>query len=316
MSSFEESIEIFKDMGFSEESVRAAIKDCGSTDIATVIDHLEKAVSVTVEDNKSEKPNNQDVASTDQISDSSDSKDLVKNPLTEECQEDKVEDLLVLRCEECNSLFSKSKASRHAELSGHCNFAQATDSEKLERIRMIRKKMEDHRKNEGIEKEKKRRLEGRKMGTLRAEMKQLELKKIAEERAKEKKLEIIHRQRVKDQIKADRMRMKLRHPDLNSSSVTGEKQLNNNSSCSPSLLSTEDCKIMVRLGDGRCLANTFKRKQALSAVRLWIELNHPDGPTNSAQLVQGYPRKIYTEEEMQMSLEQLNIGSSHVLMLR
>lgn len=68
----------------------------------------------------------------------------------------------------------------------------------------------------------------------------------------------------------------------------------------------DECRIQVRLTDGKTMVEKFKATEQLAAVRLWIENNRTDDkfPFN---LMTTFPRKVYTEDDMMRSLKDLNL---------
>lgn len=62
--------------------------------------------------------------------------------------------------------------------------------------------------------------------------------------------------------------------------------------------------IQVRLLDGTSLMQTFKAKEQLAAVRLYIELNRKDGG-EPFHLLTSFPRRIFTDEDMEKPLQEL-----------
>jgi hypothetical protein len=67
-----------------------------------------------------------------------------------------------------------------------------------------------------------------------------------------------------------------------------------------------ECRIQVRLPDGKALQQTFKSGEQLAAVRLWIEMNRTDG-TGKFNIVQTFPRKVYNEDDMMRTLADLGL---------
>jgi hypothetical protein len=68
----------------------------------------------------------------------------------------------------------------------------------------------------------------------------------------------------------------------------------------------QECRIQVRLTDGKVMQQTFKAGEQLAAVRLWLEMNRTDG-TGKFSLMQAYPRKVYTDEDMMRTLVDLGL---------
>lgn len=344
--------QLLRDMGFSEEIVQTALAKCGSNcelcEVLECIERMEETggcydnmntsneskinvtspnipvsqadapqpIGINLQDCSANKMETAEI-NPDKYNNEPDSNIVLGNGATAATERELIDDQMsVLRCEECNTLFGKEKASRHAEQTGHCKFVQASKEEKVERIKEMRKRIEEHRKHEEIERERKRREDGKKIGGIKAEMKQLELKRAAEQRVKERKLDAMHRAHIKSQIKADRVAFKQKSfTTLSQSASQPLQSADSNVAAAPVV--SDECRVMVRLGDGRCLVNTFKQKEQLSAVRLWIALNHPDGErTETVRLIQTYPRKEFETSELQQTIEQLKLGSSVVFTIR
>jgi hypothetical protein len=68
----------------------------------------------------------------------------------------------------------------------------------------------------------------------------------------------------------------------------------------------QECRIQVRLPDGKALQQTFKSGEQLAAVRLWIEMNRTDGP-GKFSLMQTFPRKVFSDEDMMRTLVDLGL---------
>lgn len=61
----------------------------------------------------------------------------------------------------------------------------------------------------------------------------------------------------------------------------------------------------VRLLDGTSLTHTFKAKEQLAAVRLYVELNRQDGGEDPFHLLTSFPRRVFTEDDMEKPLQEL-----------
>ena len=68
----------------------------------------------------------------------------------------------------------------------------------------------------------------------------------------------------------------------------------------------DECKIQVRLTDGKTMVHTFKAKEQLAAVRLWIEMNRTDG-AGKFNIMQTFPRKVYDEDDLMRTLADLGL---------
>ncbi len=68
----------------------------------------------------------------------------------------------------------------------------------------------------------------------------------------------------------------------------------------------DECRIQVRLTDGKTLVEKFKATEQLAAVRLWVETNRTDDKGHF-NLMTTFPRKVYTEEDMMRTLKDLGL---------
>ena len=75
-----------------------------------------------------------------------------------------------------------------------------------------------------------------------------------------------------------------------------------------------ECRIQIRLTDGKSIVQTFKANEQLAAVRLWIEMNRTDG-VGKFSLMQTFPRKIYDEDDMMRTLKDLGLVPASSLVI-
>ena len=75
-----------------------------------------------------------------------------------------------------------------------------------------------------------------------------------------------------------------------------------------------ECRIQIRLTDGKSIVQAFKATEQLAAVRLWIEMNRTDG-TGKFNLMQTFPRKIYDEDDMMRTLKDLGLVPASSLVI-
>lgn len=61
----------------------------------------------------------------------------------------------------------------------------------------------------------------------------------------------------------------------------------------------------MRLTNGSALTETFSVKEQLAAVRLFVTMNRTDG-IEPFSLMTNFPKKIFTEEEYEKTLESLS----------
>jgi len=225
-----------------------------------------------------------------------------------------------LKCDECGKLLKDADAaSAHAYRTQHSKFSESTESIKPrtaeeieaqkrqleEKLIRLRKEREEREKNEAIEREKSRRKQGHQITDLRQKVQETEMKKLAEERRRDKLEAERKKQLVKERIAQDREDFKRANdphadaaptptPKIQAAPVPVEKR------------SYDECKIQVRLTDGKTMVQTFKAKEQLAAVRLWIEINRTDAK-GAFGLLQTFPRKQYNEDDMMRTLEDLGL---------
>ncbi|RMB90475.1 hypothetical protein DUI87_33076 [Hirundo rustica rustica] len=86
----------------------------------------------------------------------------------------------------------------------------------------------------------------------------------------------------------------------------------------------EQCRIQVRLPDGRALTQSFQAREPLAAVRLFVELHRgtgsgpgsgPGSPPEPFSLRTAFPRRLFTEEDMEKPLQELGLVPSAVVIV-
>ncbi|CAG9760508.1 unnamed protein product [Ceutorhynchus assimilis] len=233
-------------------------------------------------------------------------------------------------CDDCGKVFKTTEEVEfHAEKSGHENFTESTDEkkqlteeEKKEQLALIEAKLRQRRlereareKEEALEKERMRIRSGKEILEAKKKHDELEMKKIIQQRKKEKEDERSARQRVREQILADKLARKVKfgdgpapinepvavQPDIPDSAI--EKKPSQNYS---------EVKLQIRLSDGKTLVQSFGIKEPLSAVRLFVEMNYMDGPFN---LMNSFPRKVFTSEDYEKPLEALGLAPTATLIV-
>lgn len=227
-----------------------------------------------------------------------------------------------IKCDVCGKLFKTNlEVEFHATKSGHDSFSESTEEkkplteeEKKEQLRLLEEKMrqkrkerEEQEKKEALEKEKLRIRSGKEMVEAKKKLEDLEMKKILEQRKREKEEEKLARQRVREQIEADKAARRARAateagqtpispiaPVASSASVNAGPKKDYN-----------ETKLQIRLTNGQALTQTFGCKEQLSAVRLYIEMNRTDG-SGVFNLMTTFPRKVFTEEDYEKPLDILD----------
>lgn len=56
---------------------------------------------------------------------------------------------------------------------------------------------------------------------------------------------------------------------------------------------------------GEALTQTFGAKEELAAIRLYVEMNRKDGDSSPFKLMVSFPRKVFTDDDMNKPLTEL-----------
>lgn len=229
-----------------------------------------------------------------------------------------------LKCDDCGALLKDEDfATLHAHKTGHVNFSQSTESIKPktkeeieeqkkrlnEKLIRLRQEKAEKEKQEQLEREKARRKEGRQLNEIKQKFHEEELKRIAEEKRREKLADAEYKRKLKEQIARDREQFK-KDKELEVKPAQAQVQVpqpqTSHVSAPHEKKEYTECKIQVRLTDGSSMVQVFKPTEQLASVRLWIEMNRKDGAGNF-NLMQTFPRKVYTEDDMMRTLTDLGL---------
>ncbi|XP_050293439.1 UBX domain-containing protein 1-B [Anthonomus grandis grandis] len=317
------------DMGFPKDRVELAVSKTGSQDVQTVMDwmlshenELETAAASTTM--AAEEVNHQQGASTAEPTPES-----ISNLAAPENGATLV--AKSIKCEDCGKLFkTNEEVEFHASKSGHENFSESTEEkkplteeEKKEQLAKIEAKLKQRRlereareKQEALEREKSRIKSGKEILEAKKKHEELEMKKIIEQRKKEKEEERLARQRVKNQIEADKLARKAKF-----GGATQEKSVEPQPApvvAEPAVKKPtptyNEVKLQIRLADGKTLVQNFGIKEPLSAVRLYIEMNKTDGDY-PFKLMTSFPRKIFNSEDYDKPLDTLGLAPTATLIV-
>ncbi|KFO29438.1 UBX domain-containing protein 1 [Fukomys damarensis] len=199
----------------------------------------------------------------------------------------------------------------------------------MELVAQKQREREEREEREALERERQRRRQGQELTAARQKLQEDEMRRAAEERRREKAEELAarsacwaRRQRVREKIERDK--------------AERAKKYGGSMSCQPSLPATEpgpvpspsqepptkreydQCRIQVRLPDGTSLTQTFQAREQLAAVRLYVELHRggePGGTQDPVQLLSGFPRRAFSEADMERPLQELGLVPSAVLIV-
>lgn len=194
----------------------------------------------------------------------------------------------------------------------------------MELITQKQQEREEREKRERIEQEKQRRKQGQELSVIKQKMQEQEMQKAAEDRRKEKQEERMARERVKEKIARDKAERARRYGGGTSEPISppAESPLPASTPSPsspvqepPTKKEYDQCRIQVRLLDGTALSQTFRAREQLAAVRLYVELNMPGGPEGPFNLLTSFPRRVFTEEDMEKPLQELGLVPSAVLIV-
>ncbi|XP_044304402.1 UBX domain-containing protein 1 isoform X2 [Varanus komodoensis] len=191
----------------------------------------------------------------------------------------------------------------------------------MELISQKQREREEREKRESIEREKQRRKQGQELSLIRQKLQEDEMKKLAEERRREKLEEKLAKQRVREKIERDKAERAKKFGRSSSQASSPPEPVPptpvppSPSQEPPVKREYDQCRIQVRLLDGTSLTQTFKAKEPLAAVRLYVELNRQDGGEEPFNLLTSFPRRVFTEEDMERPLQELGLVPSAVLIV-
>ncbi|XP_069821394.1 UBX domain-containing protein 1 [Dendropsophus ebraccatus] len=194
----------------------------------------------------------------------------------------------------------------------------------MELIAQKQLEREEREKRERIEQEKQRRKHGQELSAVRQKMQEQEMQKAVEERRREKQEERLARERVREKIARDKAERARRYGGSSSDPISPPAESPPPASIPspsspvqepPTKKEYDQCRIQVRLLDGTALSQTFRAREQLAAVRLYVELNWPGGAEGPFNLLTSFPRRVFTEEDMEKPLQELGLVPSAVLIV-
>ncbi|TRZ09924.1 hypothetical protein HGM15179_017183 [Zosterops borbonicus] len=165
--------------------------------------------------------------------------------------------------------------------------------------------------------ERERRRRGQELSKLREWRRDEERRRAAEERRRDRAEERAARQRVKEKIERDKAERAQRFAPVapEPSPVPPQEP--------PAPREYDQCRIQVRLPDGRSLTQSFQPREPLAAVRLFVELHWGQtgetggsgSPPEPFSLRTAFPRRLFTEEDMEKPLQELGLVPSAVVIV-
>ncbi|KAB0404714.1 hypothetical protein E2I00_019063, partial [Balaenoptera physalus] len=185
----------------------------------------------------------------------------------------------------------------------------------LELVAQKQREREEREEREALERERQRRRQGQELSAARQRLQEDEMRRAAEERRREKAEELAARQRVREKIerdKAERAKKYGGHVGSQPCPPTTEPGPvpSSPSKEPPTKREYDQCRIQVRLPDGSSLTQTFRAREQLAAVRLYVELHRGEelgGGQDPVQLLSGFPRRAFSEADMERPLQELGM---------
>ncbi|OCT81689.1 hypothetical protein XELAEV_18024197mg [Xenopus laevis] len=194
----------------------------------------------------------------------------------------------------------------------------------MELVAQKQNEREEREKKERIEQEKQRRKHGQELSAIKQKMQEQEMQKAAEDRRREKQEEKMARERVREKIARDKADRARRFGGASSEPISPPAETSIPATTPspsspvqepPTKKEYDQCRIQVRLLDGSALSQTFRAREQLAAVRLYVELNWPGGPPGPFSLLTSFPQRVFTEEDMEKPLQELGLVPTAVLIV-
>jgi len=321
-------LNLLMDMGFPQQKAEKALSVTGNKGVEAAMEWLlahqdeldDHAEGTHVEVKKeSDEHNGAEKSDVDEL-----------QALTEEL----AAEAKCIKCDECNKKFrTDSEIEFHAVKTGHQSFSESaeeikplSEEERKEQMRKLesiikqrRQEKAEQEKKEALEREKSRRRTGQELTQARQKLQEEEIRHMAEMKRREKMEDKLARQRVLDEIERDKQRRKEKFGMGGASAPTPAPNpipapVVMSPPASSSNQTFDECKLQIRLTNGQCLTQTFSPNEELAAVRLFVEMNRTDG-SGAFSLMTNFPKKVFSESDMQSSLCSLGLVPSAVLIV-
>lgn len=144
-----------------------------------------------------------------------------------------------------------------------------------------------------------------------------------DERKRDKAEEKAARDRVRAQIESDKAARRARsgQPPVEAAPVVPVQQASSSISSASTVTSPpkdyKQTRVQIRLPNGTALTETFEKNEQLAAVRLFVQLKQGDvaGSASTFGMMTTFPRKVFGEEDYELTLEQLGLVPSATIMV-
>lgn len=187
---------------------------------------------------------------------------------------------------------------------------------KLEELR-VKKRAERLAKEaeEAKVKEQKRVASGKDMGEIKAQMAEQEIRKMADLRRREKEDDKIAKARVLAQIEADKASRKA-EKEASKAGAAAKVPAPAPQPAQPAVRKEyTEARLQIRQSNGQAIVHSFGVKEPLAAVRLYVEMNRTDGGAGPVKFMTNFPKKVFTDDDYENTLENLELVPTAVLMI-
>jgi len=188
---------------------------------------------------------------------------------------------------------------------------------KLEELRVKKRAERLAREAEEAKAKEKRRVEsGKDMGEIRQAIAEQEIKKLADLRRREKEEEKKAKARVLAQIEADKAARRAEKESAAKGAAATQAAAPAAQPAQPAVKKDyTEARLQIRQTNGQAIVHSFGVKEPLAAVRLYVEMNRSDGGTGPVKFMTNFPKKVFSDDDYENTLENLGLVPSAVLMV-
>ncbi|XP_037039244.1 UBX domain-containing protein 4 isoform X2 [Bradysia coprophila] len=206
---------------------------------------------------------------------------------------------------------ASSEAAAEAEAAAAANTKSLEDKMKLAK-ELLEKKKQDKEKEEAKDLETQRRQTGRDLQSFKERQHELDLLQMKEERQKDKLADQAARKRILDQIAQDRAERAQR---LNLVSTPAAAEVDTSKKSVPPKLNADFTRIQFKKPDGESEMHTFNSTDKFQILRTYVAESVVGGSIRDYTLASTFPRKEYTVEDDNKSLNELDLAPSAVILI-
>lgn len=308
------TVEVLIEMGFSKKRAEEAVEKTSNTGVESAMEWL---------------ISHEEVPSTAPTAITENKESAAAEAAAAETEDQQANSL---KCEDCGKMLKgMEEAEVHATRTGHSNFTESTncvqpltEEEKQaqllkvnELLKIKRKEREEREKKEQLERERSRRNVGKEISIAKQRHDEIEMKKILDQRKRDKEEEKRVLQKVREQIAKDKEDREVKF-GMTSDPVeaTPAPVLAPQPTFTAPTAEYTETKLQVRLLDGSKLVEAFKVEETLAAVRLFVQQKAPLLASIRFSFSSPFPRKEFSDEDMQTSLKELGLVPSAVLIIK